>query len=329
MNRSEALGRLAELHGIEPGYWDCAGQYHETGDATREKLLAAMGVAVDGDLPATLAATENRDWLEVLPPVAVVRCGAVAEIALTLPANHRLGNWRWVLVREDGSRREAVFHPTELEVLAHSRTPSGALHATTADFVRLRLPLPAEEAIGYHRLEVAPVAQTPGAGATMSLIVVPTACHQPEALRGDARLWGAAVQLYGLRSRRNWGIGDFGDLRTVVEICATCGGGFVGVNPLHALFPADPARCSPYSPNSRLFLNVLYIDVESVADAQESATIRARLAEPAVHAQLRRLRGADLVDYAEVAALKLPMLRLAFEHFRQQHLARDTGRACA
>lgn len=320
MKRSEALGRLAALHGIEPGYWDCAGQYHETGDATREKLLAAMGVDVDGDLPATVAATENHDWLDALPPVAVVRCGAVAEVALTLPVEHRHGTWRWVLVREDGSRREAVFDPATLETLAERRI-------ATTDFLRLRLPLPAEEAIGYHRLDVAPVAPSPGAGATMALIVVPTACHEPEALRGDARRWGAAVQLYGLRSRHNWGIGDFGDLRTVVEICATCGGGFVGVNPLHALFPADPGRCSPYSPNSRLFLNVLYIDVESVADAQESATIRARLAEPAVHAQLRRLRGAELLDYAEVAALKLPMLRLAFEHFRQQHLAHDTGRA--
>jgi 4-alpha-glucanotransferase len=88
-------------------------------------------------------------------------------------------------------------------------------------------------------------------------------CFVPPFLRRD-RVWGLTCQLYGLRSERNWGIGDFEDLARLAEIVGAAGGDFLGVNPLHALYPADPERCSPYSPSSRRFLNVLYIapDIE-------------------------------------------------------------------
>jgi len=59
-------------------------------------------------------------------------------------------------------------------------------------------------------------------------------CYEPELLAQGGRIWGFAVQLYGLRSKRNWGIGDFGDLKTLVELAADRGAGVIGVNPLHA-----------------------------------------------------------------------------------------------
>ncbi len=78
----------------------------------------------------------------------------------------------------------------------------------------------------------------------------------------DGRAWGIGCQLYGLRSERNWGIGDFADLARLAEIAAEAGADFVGVNPLHALFFAAPDHCSPFSPSNRDFLNPLYIAID-------------------------------------------------------------------
>jgi 4-alpha-glucanotransferase len=137
-----------------------------------------------------------------------------------------------------------------------------------------------------------------------SLIVAP-----PKAFGGDFdRCWLLAVQLYGVRSARNWGIGDFTDLEGLIDLAAHLGADGVGLNPLHALFDDRPADCSPYSPNSRLFLNALYIDVEKLGEFQPGAFAGNSEA-------LARLRASDVVDYAGVAELKWRALRFAFEKF--------------
>ena len=91
-----------------------------------------------------------------------------------------------------------------------------------------------------------------------------------------SRSWALAVQLYGVRSLRNWGHGDFTDLMNLIDLAGDLGAGGVGVNPLHALFTDRPEQASPYAPNSRLFLNVLYIDVEAVAGISRRRGGRAR-----------------------------------------------------
>ena len=124
-------------------------------------------------------------------------------------------------------------------------------------------------------------------------------CFLPDWLDANPA-WGVAAQLYELRSARNWGIGDFADLADLCRILGAAGADFIGLNPLHALFLADPARCSPFSPSNRLFLNPLYIAVDRVAGFREM---------PEQSAAINRLRDAPLVDYEAVAALKLAALR--------------------
>lgn len=124
-------------------------------------------------------------------------------------------------------------------------------------------------------------------------------CHLPGWL-DHGRSWGIALQLYQLRSRRNWGIGDFEDLARFAEVAAGLGADFVGVNPLHALFLAAPERCSPFSPSNRRFLNPLYIAVDQVPGFGPGLTDER---------PVERLRQARLLDYAAVARVKLKVLR--------------------
>jgi 4-alpha-glucanotransferase len=122
-------------------------------------------------------------------------------------------------------------------------------------------------------------------------------CHFPEWLR-ERRAWGIAAQLYELRSERNWGIGDFADLAVLCEIAAEAGADFIGLNPLHALFLAEPRRCSPFSPSNRQFLNPLYIAVDRIEGFDGEIDEN----------EVRRLRDKDLVDYDAVTRLKLDAL---------------------
>src|SRR4051794_13834527 len=138
---------------------------------------------------------------------------------------------------------------------------------------------------------------------------VPFLVAPERAFGGDFdRSWLLAVQLYSVTSSRNWGIGDFTDLETLIELAAALGAGGVGLNPLHALFDDRPGDCSPYSPNSRLFLNGLYINVEKLPEF-------AGAVDPELLAEARQ---DEIVDYAAVAALKWKALRAAFAAFRSR-----------
>jgi 4-alpha-glucanotransferase len=174
----------------------------------------------------------------------------------------------------------------------HTQVPE----STLSQFLELLGADPDGAAAIPHRIESALFA-SPGAVET---------CFVPAFLHRD-RVWGLTCQLYGLRSERNWGVGDFEDLARLAEIVGAAGGDFLGVNPLHALYPADPERCSPYSPSSRRFLNVLYI-------APDIEPEFARIAPPSLDA----LRQSDLVDYGAVARTKFAALEAMFEVFQAE-----------
>ena len=127
------------------------------------------------------------------------------------------------------------------------------------------------------------------------------------AFQGDGRrYWVLAAQLYALRSRRNWGHGDFGDLARLLELAASCGAAGIGINPLHALFPDRAQEASPYAPSSRIFLNPLYIDIEAIPEFPGAT---------AAGIDLDTLRKGELIDYEGVARAKFDGLRLAYARF--------------
>ena len=138
------------------------------------------------------------------------------------------------------------------------------------------------------------------------LLVAPGVAYQGAEPR--RRLWALAVQLYGVRSHRNWGHGDFTDLLALIDIAADIGASGVGINPLHALFDDRPEQASPYAPNSRLFINPLYIDLDAVPEFSG--------AKAKDQSAIERLQKCEHVDYTGVAELKIAALRLAYDRFR-------------
>jgi 4-alpha-glucanotransferase len=140
-----------------------------------------------------------------------------------------------------------------------------------------RLPLPADLPPGYHALELR--------HGSARIIVAPARCHELAA----ARVWALTCQLYSLRTPR--GIGDFTALAELAEGAARAGAAAIGVNPLHALFPAEPRHISPYSPSSRLFLNPLYVDLGPITSDDGA-----------------------FVDYEAVASAKHPAFERVFAH---------------
>lgn len=158
---------------------------------------------------------------------------------------------------------------------------------------------------GIYRLEAAGADAT--AHRTSHLIVAPQQAYQPNEAAA-ARVWILAVQLYAVRSQRNWGHGDFTNLRALLQLAAKAGAAGIGLNPLHALFEDRAEQASPYSPNSRLFLNPLYIDVDALPEFPG-------IASAGLDAQIEAARRAHFVAYTEVAEAKTAALRLAYSRF--------------
>ena len=314
-----ALARLAEFHGIALDYHDVWGKPHAVAEATLRALLAAMDVAAatDEEVEHSLAARIAARWREILAPVVVVRERSQPKLRVHLSAAWDAAPLQWRLSEEQGAEQRGDLAPGDLAAVERA-TLDGE------DLTARELLLPVLPPPGYHRLAL----QSAGAIiAETLLIVVPVACFSPPALANGGRVWGAAAQLYGVRSERNWGIGDFTDLATLIGLWAEKGADFVGVNPLHALFPHDPAHASPYSPSSRLFLNILYLDVKAIADFVESESARALVASAEFQAALERSRKSELVDYTGVARVKLQVLELLYKHFRAKHLLTGSERA--
>jgi 4-alpha-glucanotransferase len=185
--------------------------------------------------------------------------------------------------------------------------------------VQVSLPVPADLADGYYDLTLRVTSNGRQQTGSTHLAVSPGRAWIPPSLARGERLWGLNLPLYALRSRRNWGMGDFTDLRTATAWAGELGAAFVGVNPLHAPQTGNHADPSPYSPTSRLFLNYLYVDLASVPEMEDSPEARALWASPDFQADLERLRETPLVAYPEIRRLKRRLLKILFAAFVERH----------
>ena len=315
----EGLDALCASCGIALDYHDIRGQRHEPGIDVKRSLLAALRLPVnsDDDIRHHLQQVESRKWRQLVPKVVVCRQTDL-PVRLTLVLGEiQLDNpVTWELTEETGGHQHGEWKINALDAVDEADVDGTRL-------MRFEVTLPGLTDIGYHHLVIK---AGDGTETQTTLIVAPETCYQPPELADGRKIWGISLQLFALRSKRNWGIGDFTDLHSVIEIFAPLGVNVLGINPLHSLFPHLPENASPYSPSSRDFLNPVYLDVEAIDEFIQDAEIKQRVNNREFQARLRALRELELIDYREVWGLKLQVLEALYDAFKRRHHDTETAR---
>jgi 4-alpha-glucanotransferase len=249
---SAELAELAAAYGVATEFWDWQGNHVAVPATSVRAILAALGVEASGpeSVRASLAESRVAPWRRMLPACVVARAGAATRFRVHVPHGEPVETW--VELENGGERRDVA----QQRVWVDPREVDGQLIGA-ATFA-----LPADLPLGWHTVR----AQTPTQEASTVLAVTPSRLKLPDSLQ-DHRQWGFLTQLYAVRSRRSWSLGDLADLADLAGWSGRAlGAGFVQVNPLHAVAPVTPIEPSPYLPTSRRFLNPLYLRVEEVVE---------------------------------------------------------------
>lgn len=294
----ELLARAAAAHGIEPSYVDIWGQHHSTTDEVNRAILDALGFPA-GSVEEIERALDQRaldEWSRPTDATLVVRMDA-DSIRLRIPAERSGASIKLEIAWEGGEKEHHWFWLPELTTL-ETATVGGR------EFLAKRVPLPRPLRLGYHDVKFywmkEPALEVFGSA---RFIVCPKRVYE-----STARAGGVSLSLYGLRSQRNWGCGDFTDLRTAVDAFAKAGIAFLALNPLHAIANRQPYNTSPYLPQCSFYRNFIYLDVEKVARVEFK--IADALAE-----RIEALRASEFVEYEQIAQLKQDVLKVLFQDF--------------
>lgn len=302
----EQLDAAARLWGIEPEYWDIWGQKHIPQPEVKQALLRALGVACDtpDDLDRSLRSQRAAQWHRLLPATRVVSESQPIHLPLRLPVEALPAALNLNVTLEDGSSSSHSIDAARLTRVKEENV-GGDIYG------EYELPCPAIPR-GYHNVSLT----VGGRSADCRLIVTPDRAWFPETLERGGQLAGVAVSLYGVRSHRNWGCGDFtdlGDLLPWLKEDVQCA--FVALNPLHAIDNRQPYNISPYLPNSAFFRNPIYIDIEAVPEFAASRVARRVFSGERLQRNLGTWRDAEFVEYEPVWRAKKYFLKLLHREF--------------
>jgi 4-alpha-glucanotransferase len=297
------IDQLAEILGFHSSYTGAFGDQVFAKDQAKRALLEAMGYKLNDELLIkSIEQLKNRQWVNILPVVHIAKFEEQQHtIKISLPKSE-VELLHWNVVLEIESQVEGSININDMQLIAE--TTLNNTHYCQYEFV-----LPTLQQ-GYHQLNL-------GYGdyqASCPLIYAPKNCYSPQEA-SPSKAWGYTAQLYSLRSKNNWGIGDFTDLKILVEKSAEQQASTIGLNPLHPLYYQNPAHRSPYSPSSRCYLNPLYIDVTQIQNFEVCELVQVKVKEKAFQQDIAHVNASKLVDYPGVAKLKYEIAELLFEDF--------------
>jgi glycogen debranching enzyme GlgX/4-alpha-glucanotransferase len=295
----ETIDKLASAAGITAEWSDIGGKRTIVSPETKIALLSGLGLEVASEAQARDSLTRLIDETQRrrLPFSLVLRQGE----PLVAPLRDMTSATEARIEREDGAA-------AEWSIEAADAVRRDLLDGRSVSESKIALPaLP----IGRHRLIVDDL--------ECALTIAPPEAYGPEgALR---KRFGVAAQLYALRRAgedgQDQGIGDFSGLAVAGGHAGSAGAAYLGVSPLHMLFPGDRSRASPYYPSDRRFLDPIFIDALDDAGLPRDEALSAALA--ALAPQFAAASAADYVEYEEVWLAKRSALEArsaAFARFR-------------
>jgi 4-alpha-glucanotransferase len=270
-------------------------------------VLSSLHVACSNqaELDDALSCEFRDEWSRAVAPTLVVDA-AGARIAVRIPESQAANPVELELRWEDGAteRRRIQGEP-------------GRPAELDGNPIRELVLFLGDVPLGYHEVTVLVPDAEP---CRARLIACPARAYFPAQVADNGRAAGAAFSLYGVRSDRNWGCGDFTDLDGVVEwVARDTGASFVALNPLHSIPNRQPYNTSPYLPNCAFYKNPIYLDVERIPDFQSSAWAGQLLGSQAIQREIAALRDSEFVEYERVYRLKLVFLKIAFREFYREY----------
>ncbi|MFH0941957.1 MAG: 4-alpha-glucanotransferase [Chloroflexota bacterium] len=294
MSETSLLHQLCHQHGIQTAYYDMRRHREYAPTESLLAMLRSLGAPVATLADAGPALREHRQkvWQHPLEPVIVAWDGTLAPAALRLPSNIADSTLDCQLKLETGEERRWQWNGKDHAALA-------AAEIGSTRYLSKPLPLPRDLPQGYHHLTV----ELAGRPARSLVISAPQKAYAPPD-GGDKRDWGVFLPLYALRTKNNWGSGDFSDLGTLADWVAGLGGRVVATLPLLAGFFNEGDEPSPYLPISRLFWNEFYIDPSRVPELEKCPEARRLLESSSFQDEVRSFRNSSLIDYPRQVALK-------------------------
>ena len=308
------LEKLLYQRGVSSEYFSYSGERLSVAYQSRMNFLRAMNYDIDDatQIESAVFDLDAKPWKSWLPEHCFAEQG---KVELHVHPDELEQHFDYKIITECGRCVQGNFSPREL-------CESGEYYIAKVRYTARQWTLPSIP-FGYHELRLS----SGGEEQTSRLIFAPDQCYLLNKATAQNEVLGISCQLYTLRSERNWGIGDFADLRELIELSAGFGIELIGLNPLHAPMSGGVHFSSPYSPSDRRFLNSMYIAPELVAEFPECRELRAYMSDPQSQSELAMLRTLDLIDYPQVEAIKSSVFALLFNEFVALHLSNDSPRA--
>ena len=323
-----ALRDLAGCKGIELEYTDLRGQIHVLSEETLRLFFRSLGLDLKTpeDLQQALRQEQERPWQQLTRPVWVeYQSHLPEEISFQFPLTEDLPPERLIqllrvelsIEEEEGYQRIQSFDSEAVRIKETRRIRGGVIPKGRHSL---------SPGIAFGSSPLFPFGGPPGStlGQEITVILCPDRAYLPPVLAEGGKRAGLIAALHGLRSARNWGIGDFSDLKKLVGWAADrLRVDVIGLLPLHALVNREPYNISPYYPTSRFYRNTIYLDVTAIEEYHQSWPARKMACSPEFVRMIIELRDSTWVEYEVAAQLKGMVLEEVFKTFLERHWKPD------